>query len=137
MTRQGQQIDEDERAEEPAPNQVVLTGRLTRAPELRELPSGDSLVTFRLSVPRSAPTRTGRRAADWFDCAVWTGRLRTSTSRWLPGDEVTVSGALRRRHFRVAGGVPRTTVEVEVLAARRLTRGRRPDRAQSVRASPQ
>ena len=39
-------------ADEPDLNQVVLRGRLGDGAETRELPSGDQLLTFRLTVQR-------------------------------------------------------------------------------------
>lgn len=116
-------------------NQVALTGRLTSTPELRELPSGDPLVTFRVSVGRSADRVTGevRRRSDWFDCAVWSGRVRRSALSWEEGDTVAIVGELRRRFFR-SGTVTQTRVEVEVLSGRRLRRAANADRQQSGRA---
>lgn len=116
-------------------NQVTLTGRLTTTPEVRELPSGDPLVTFRLSVPRQATRRRvgSRGTSDWFDCAVWGARVRRSVTRWTTGDRVILTGTLRRRHFRV-GGALQTRVEVEVLTGRRLARSEEGHRAQSGRA---
>ncbi|TCJ23445.1 single-stranded DNA-binding protein [Nocardioides jejuensis] len=104
-------------------NEVHLAGRVTRDPEERVLPSGDKVVSFRLSVPR--PADSPRPGADWVDCAVWTARLRRSVARWVTGDEVEVSGALRRRVFRTGAGVV-PLVEIEVSACRRSVRSEGP-----------
>lgn len=100
-------------------NEVVLTGRVSSGPTVRELPSGDQIVTFRLSVGRSRTAMTARSKAsvDWVDCTAWTARLRRSVARWSVGDQVEVHGALRRRFF-AGGGGPATRLEVEVLRAR-------------------
>lgn len=108
-------------------NHVVLTGRVSKAPEQRELPSGDLLVTFRLVVDREQPVRPsaakGRPRSDWFDCAVWTSRLATRVLTWKLGDRVTIEGGLRRRYFRGgAAATAATRVEVEVLQARMVQR---------------
>lgn len=45
-------------------NAVTLCGRVSGAPTVRELPSGDEIVTFRLVVPRPEDNRskpTGQR----------------------------------------------------------------------------
>lgn len=98
-------------------NEVRLAGRVTRGPEERVLPSGDKVVTFRVSVPRDqAASRPG---ADWVDCSVWRGALRRSVGRWSVDDEVEVAGAFRRRVFRASRGVV-PVLEVEVSEARRL-----------------
>ena len=101
-------------------NTVELRGRISSAPVERELPSGTVITTFRLSVPRArTPMTTGSaQSVDWVDCAAWSARCRRSVSGWEVGDEVEVSGALRRRHFR-AGEGSSSRLEVEVLSARR------------------
>lgn len=102
-------------------NQVQLQGRLSRPPEEKVLPSGDTMWSFRVVVPRE---ESGRQV-DWVDCAVWSGRLRRTVSSWAEGDVVEVHGSLRRRFFR-AGGQAVTRVEVEATSGRLI---RRADRA--------
>jgi single-strand DNA-binding protein len=106
-----------------ATNRLVLVGRLTAPPTVRDLPSGDELVTFRLSVARTATPGTARSRLrhDWFDCSVWGGRVRASARGWAAGDVVRLEGVLRRRYLTGAAG-GHSRVEVEVLAGRRLTR---------------
>jgi single-strand DNA-binding protein len=91
-----------------------------------ELPSGDELVTFRISVPRSVPS--GANAAgvttqrvDSVPCSAWSPRLRRSILTWRAGDLVEVSGAVRCRFYQ-AGGATRSRVEVEASAARIIRR---------------
>lgn len=104
-------------ATKDAVNEVQLQGRLARAPEERTLPSGDTMWSFRIVVPRQGD----RPGVDWVDCAVWSGRLRRSVATWGPGDVVEVRGALRRRFFRVAGA-PVSRVEVEASHGRVIRR---------------
>ncbi|MGN6132443.1 MAG: single-stranded DNA-binding protein [Nocardioidaceae bacterium] len=109
----------DERAA-PA-NTVLLRGRLTAEPVERELPSGDVIVTFRVSVPRSGGTpltARSRQTSDWVDCAAAAPGVRRRVLAWKPGDAVEVEGALRRRFYRAAGA-PVSRLEVEVARARR------------------
>lgn len=103
---------------------VLLHGRLTAPPEERALPSGDVLVTFRLSVPRR-PTPLGRgsrQTSDWVDCVAAAGRVRRAVATWSVGDEVTVEGVLRRRFLRGGAGPGGSRLEVEALQARRVRR---------------
>ena len=107
-------------------NTVHLRGRLAAAPEARELPSGDALVTLRLVVPRPAGRRratlSGRAVTvDTIDCSVWAAALRRRVLRWDEGDQVAVEGSLRRRFWRGPGGA-RSRYDVEVVKARRETR---------------
>lgn len=99
-------------------NRVQLRGRLSRPPEEKVLPSGDTVWSFRVVVPREDG---GRPGVDWVDCAVWSGRLRRSVTTWAEGDVVEVQGALRRRFFRI-GGNPVSRVEVEATSGRVIRR---------------
>lgn len=105
---------------ESTDNTVELRGRISSAPVERELPSGTVITTFRLSVPRAKTPMTAgsTQSVDWVDCAAWSARSRRTVGGWVAGDEVEVSGALRRRHFR-AGEASTSRLEVEVLGARR------------------
>ncbi len=114
---------------EPADNAVSLRGRVSSPPTERELPSGTHISTFRLSVARARTTMTAgsKQGTDWVDCTAWTSRARRSVAGYAVGDEVEVTGALRRR-FLPNGVVRGTRLEVEVVSARRARpRGREAD----------
>jgi single-strand DNA-binding protein len=105
-----------------AVNEVRLVGRISAAPEERVLPSGDSVWTFRIVVPRPADNRGGsRQTVDALQCAVWAGRVRRSVAAWAVDDVVEVNGSLRRRFFR-AGGAAASRFEVEVNRGRLIRR---------------
>lgn len=108
------QTKPEQRVEEV--NLVELTGRVSGDPQMRELPSGDELVTLRLVVARD-----GGGPVDTIDCACWSAVARRAAGRFADGDRVRVEGSLRRRFFRTPGG-PASRYEVEV---RRLVRDRR------------
>jgi single-strand DNA-binding protein len=100
-------------------NEVHLVGRLAAEAVDRQLPSGDTLTTFRLVVdrPEGAP---GPRV-DTVDCAAWRGDVRRTLANWAPGDVVRVDGELRRRFWR-AGAAAVSRYEVQVAKAKRLAR---------------
>jgi single-strand DNA-binding protein len=100
-------------------NEVRLVGRVSQEPEERVLPSGDTIWTFRVVVPR--PERPGRATVDALECAAWSARARRSVSGWHAGDVVEVSGSMRRRFFRGAGGAA-SRVEVEMSSGRVIRR---------------
>lgn len=118
------------RAATPVPeesvNDVRLVGVLTAPAEAKELPSGDQLVTFRISVARAAPTPSSAprgTGVDSVPCTVWVARVRRRATTWRVGDLIEVAGAVRCRFFQ-AGGVTRSRVEVEVTSARVIRRAR-------------
>jgi single-strand DNA-binding protein len=107
-------------------NDVHLVGRLSGEPSVVELPSGDSIVTFRISVPRalppgSAPAPAKGQRVDSVPCTAWSSRVRRSIVGWRPGDLVEVSGAVRCRFYQ-AGGATRSRVEVEATSGRIIRR---------------
>ena len=108
------------KSEVPTRNEVRLVGRVTADPSVVELPSGDQLVTFRVTVDRD--DRTAPRRVDALECSAWAPRLRRTVARWRPGDVVEVEGAIRRRFFRTAAGTG-SRVEIEVAGARLIRRG--------------
>ena len=102
-------------------NEVRLIGRISRDPEERVLPSGDSVWTFRVVVPREGGPARSRQAVDALECAAWTPRARRSVSSWAADDVVEVVGALHRRFFR-AGGAAASRVEVEMTSGKVIRR---------------
>jgi len=102
-----------------ADNHVLLRGLLAVEPHVRVLPSGDELCSFRLTVQRPKSSY-GRARSDSIDCATTRAAARKAIGRRLPGEQVEVSGSLRRRFWRSANGGPASRYEVEVMRVRRL-----------------
>jgi single-strand DNA-binding protein len=99
-------------------NEVIIAGRLS-APALRKaLPSGDQLVSWRLIVDRASTD--GARKVDVVDCTTFGARLRRQAVGWREGDIIEVTGALRRRFWRGAGGL-QSRCEVEAVSAKRTS----------------
>ena len=113
------------RAEQSSRNDVVLVGRVSGAPEQRELPSGDLLVSFRLVVerpPNQRPVPSARTPTiDTLDCVAWSAATRRAAGALADGDVVAVEGALRRRFWRGPTGAASRT-EVEASSVKRLRR---------------
>jgi single-strand DNA-binding protein len=105
-------------------NRVYLRGKLAAEAVPRTLPSGDELCVFRLTVDRPDGERV---RVDSLDCAAAKARVRQTVSRARPGDELEVSGSLRRRFWRGSGGLS-SRYEVAVVAARITARQRVPRR---------
>lgn len=109
-------------------NQVFLRGRLADTPVFRELPSGDVLAVFRVTVAR--PT-ADRARVDSIECASVKPKVHRTLARAEAGDELQVSGSLHRRFWRTATGpASRYTVDVDSV---RLTKAGRRDGASRAR----
>jgi single-strand DNA-binding protein len=102
-------------------NQVVLSGVFAGEAVLRTLPSGDELVSFRVTVARPP----GERArADSIECSSTKPAIRRSAVKCRAGDSIEVTGSLRRRFWRAATGGPASRYEVEVATLRRAQTSR-------------
>jgi single-strand DNA-binding protein len=106
-------------------NEVRLVGRLAAVADVRAMPSGDTMVSFRLVVARPSAEVSRARprtpTIDTLDCVGWRGDVRRAVSSWNAGDIVEVSGMLRRRFWRGPHG-PASRTEVEVRRAKRQRR---------------
>lgn len=101
-------------------NHVAVAGRVSNQAEIRTLPSGDRLASFRLIVDRSpAARKRSRQTVDTFECVAWTARLRTAVTKLSPGDTIEVTGQLRRRFSR-SSGFPASWVTIEVETCRKV-----------------
>ena len=89
-------------------NVVVLIGRLARPAETRELPSGDRLVAYEVTVDRP-----GERAETV--PVVWVGAPARAGDHDVD-ERMLVVGRVRRRFYRAGGGTQsRTEVVAEAV----------------------
>jgi len=94
-------------------NQVILMGNLTRDPELRTTPGGQSVCSFSLAVNRSWQGQDGQTqdAVDYFDVTAW-GKLGELVNQYLSkGRKCLVMGRLSQRSWE-QDGQKRSKVEV-------------------------
>lgn len=101
-------------------NDVVLRGRLSAPAELRTLPSGDTLITFRLVVRRPEPRARGQ-SVDVLTCISYDRALQRRVVVWQPGEVVEVEGALQRRFWRTGTGTA-SVCEVNCRRGRKVPR---------------
>ena len=96
-------------------NRVVLTGNLTRDPELRSLPSGMSVWSLRIA---SNTRRKDPPSGEWvdkpnyFDVTIW-GRQGENAAQYLSkGRPVAIDGRLEWREWQDKEGNNRQSVEI-------------------------
>jgi single-strand DNA-binding protein len=86
-------------------NQVTLMGNLTRDPELRQTPNGQSVCSFSLALNRSYKGADGnwQEATDYVNCIAW-GPLGERVSQYLTkGRPCLVSGRLQSSSWEKDG----------------------------------
>lgn len=96
-------------------NQVTLMGNLTRDPEVRQTPSGQSVCSFSLALNRSYKDQSGewQEATDYIDVVAW-GPLGERIGQYLKkGSRALVQGRLQSRSWEQEG---QKRSKVEVLA---------------------
>lgn len=96
-------------------NKVILMGNLTRDPETRQTPSGQSVTNFSLAVNRTWKGQDGstQEAVSYIDCVAW-GRTGEVIAQYMQkGRPILVSGRLDQRSWEQDGN-KRSKVEVIV-----------------------
>lgn len=94
-------------------NQTILMGNLTRDPELRQTPNGQSVCSFSLALNRSYKSADGSwtEATDYIDIVAW-GPLGERVAQYLSkGRPCLVNGRLQSRSWE-QDGQKRSKVEV-------------------------
>lgn len=80
-------------------NRVVLTGRLTRDPELKSTSSGISVAVFTLAVNRQYTDTSGNRGADFISCVIWRKAAENFCNFTSKGSLVGIDGRIQTRSY--------------------------------------
>ena len=103
-------------------NKVLLTGRLTRDPELRVLASGKSVCTF--SVATNEYAGNGKEKAEYHNVVAWE-RLAEIAGRYLgKGQQVAIEGRIQTRTWDDDRGARHWKTEI-VAAGVEMLSGRK------------
>lgn len=98
-------------------NKVILMGNLTRDPETRTTPNGQSVTSFSLAVNRTWRGQDGaqQESVSYIDCVAW-GKPGEIIAQYLgKGRAILVSGRLDQRSWEdKESGQKRSKVEVVV-----------------------
>ena len=98
-------------------SKAIITGNLTRDPELRTTPNGANVCGFSVAVKRVYKDSNGEQKEDvsYIDCSAW-GRLGEMIAQYAKkGSGVLVSGRLDQRSWEDKnGGGKRSRVEIVV-----------------------
>jgi single-strand DNA-binding protein len=95
-------------------NDLLLRGRVSAPATVKELPSGDKVVEFRLII-----TRTDREGVDTLDIAAWSAKSRKSALSLKADEWIEISGAVHRRFWQAPTGLA-SRWQVEAVEISRL-----------------
>ena len=95
-------------------NKAVLIGRLTRDPENRALPSGQSVTSFGMATDRFFSDKNGQKQQQTdFHNIVLFGKLAEIASKYLnKGSLVLIEGRLKTRSWKDSSGNNRSRTEI-------------------------
>lgn len=106
----------------PTLNRVLLSGRLTRDPELRYTPNGSAVCNFSLAVNRRHKDQSGRWQDDttFINVVAWQAIAENVNKYLHKGSPVMVEGRLESRSWETEAGQKRTVIEIRADSVRFL-----------------
>ena len=96
-------------------NKVILAGRITADPELKQTPSGVSLVTFSLAVNRRFASRDGQNQqpeADFFRITAWRNTAEFIAKYVRKGSAICICGSIQNRTWTDQNGQRRYMTDI-------------------------
>ncbi|MCL2136365.1 MAG: single-stranded DNA-binding protein [Coriobacteriia bacterium] len=97
-------------------NKVIITGNLTRDPELRSTPAGSSVLSFGVAVNdrrRNSSTGEWENYANFVDCSIFGARAEALSKILVKGMKVAIEGKLRYSSWE-RDGQRRSKLDVNV-----------------------
>ena len=94
-------------------NKVILGGRLTADPELKQTPSGVSVASFSLAVNRKYQ-KDGAQETDFINCTAWRATAEFISKYFRKGSALCIVGSIQTRSRTDNNGQKRYATEVIV-----------------------
>ncbi len=107
----------------PSLNKILITGNLTRDPEVRYTQGGAAVVTLRIaSTRRYRDTSSGEWKDDtcFIDVVAWRELAERCGNQLHKGSPVMVDGRLQSRDWETKEGQKRTSIEINALSVQFL-----------------
>ena len=95
-------------------NNIVLAGRLTKAPELKTTNSGVDVLPFTMAVNRAYAKSNDEVTADFIPCIAWRKTATFISKYFNKGDGIVIKGRLETRKWVDNNGINRVSYEVIV-----------------------
>ena len=94
-------------------NKVILMGRLTRDPEMRQTQSGVNVCSFSIAVNRRF-AKDGQQNADFINCTAWRQQAEFICKYFSKGSMISVVGNLQSRSWENQEGKKQYATDVVV-----------------------
>ena len=95
-------------------NKVILVGRLTKDPEVKNTASQVPFCNFTVAVDRRFKDANGQRQADFISCVAWRQTASFIGSYFRKGSKIGLSGSIQTRTYDDNNGQKRYVTEVVV-----------------------
>lgn len=93
-------------------NKAILMGRICNDLELKTIPSGASVLSFRLAVDRAYQIKGEERKADFFNIVAWRNTAEFISRYFSKGRMILVEGELQTRQYIDKNGSTQNVVEL-------------------------
>ncbi len=95
-------------------NKVIIVGNLTRDPELRQTPNGQSVATFGVATNRDWITRGNEKksSAEFHECVAWAHLAEICQKYIRKGNLVYIEGYLKTRSWETPEGIKKFKTEI-------------------------
>lgn len=97
-------------------NKVILMGRLTKDPEMRQTQSGLPVCSFNIAVNRRF-AKEGQQTADFLNCTAWRNTAEFITKYFTKGNMILVLGSLKSRSWDGSDGKKQYATDILVEEA--------------------
>lgn len=84
-------------------NQIIITGRLVKDPELKTTNSGTEVCNYTVAVDRRRRDKNDEKQTDYFDCTIWGKGGVFVNSYFHKGDGITIHGRMESRKYEKDG----------------------------------
>ncbi len=81
-------------------NKVIIKGRLTADPELKNTASGISACKFTVAVDRKYTKQNGEKEADFISCQAWRNKAEFIAKYFRKGSPILLEGFLRTGKYQ-------------------------------------
>lgn len=98
-------------------NKVILIGRLTKDPEVKNTAAQVSVCRFTIAVDRKFKDSNGQRQADFINCVAWRQTANFISQYFHKGSRIAVVGSIQTRNYDNQQGQRQYVTEVVVEEA--------------------
>lgn len=93
-------------------NRVIITGRLTKDPELKRTGSGTAVTSFTVACERDFKDQNGKKETDFLDVVAWKNTAEFVTKYFAKGRMAVIEGRLQTRSWKDQNGNNRKNTEI-------------------------